>query len=90
MITNEQREELRHAALEFLSIRHPAAFNLRQIHRALNRELGFLVEAADIESALQFLRGLKFTDTTPDELGSTFYWRATSEGVRAYERGAFH
>lgn len=87
MLNPEQNEELRRAAREYLAIRHPAALPVRAIRRGLAHELDFQIEEPAITSALEFLKGLGHTASQFDELGSTVYWAATTEGVRAYERG---
>ena len=85
-LTNEQKEDLRHAAREALVLRHPAALSVRQLTKPVKKELPFLFEEADLTAALEVLRGLRHAEWTMDELGGTKYWRATSEGVLAQER----
>lgn len=85
-LTNEQKEELRHAVLEALVLRHPAALSPRQLHRAVKKELPFLFEEAEVVGACEILRGLTLAEFTVDELGGTKYWRATSQGVIHHER----
>lgn len=88
MITPDDKEDLRHMALEFLAVRSTGAFNLRQIRRGVEREAAFKFTDEELVGALQLLLGLKLVSQTPDTLGSTLYWQATSEGVLHYERGA--
>ena len=86
ILTNAQKEELRHATLEALAVRHPAALAPRQLFRAVKKDLPFLFEEDDLVAALETLRGVLFAEFTVDELGSTKYWRATSNGVFHFER----
>ncbi|MDE2101206.1 MAG: hypothetical protein KGL39_28430 [Patescibacteria group bacterium] len=88
-LTNEQKEELRHAALQAAAIRFPAALTARQITRAVKKELPFLFEEMDVEAALELLQGFRpaLIEFGQDEMGATKYWRATSEGVLKMERG---
>jgi len=88
MLTHEQKEDLRHAALQALAIRAPAALAPRQLLNAVKKEVDFPFELADLEAALMLLGG--FTPplalATADPLGSSRYWSATSAGVLQYER----
>ena len=85
-LKNEQKEDLRTAALTALVVRHPAALTPRQLFNAVKKELDFLFEESDLVAALEILRGLKFAEWIINEVGSTKYWRATSEGVLHQER----
>ena len=83
----EQKENLRHAVLEFLVLRHPSAFPPRALRRRLAEELDFLITEEDIAIACEFLIGMGHARLLPDALGSTNYFSATSSGVLAFERG---
>lgn len=85
-LTNEQKEDLRHAVLEALAVRHPAALSVPQLARAVKKVTPYLFEESDVTAALEILKGMLFADFTLDELGSTKYWRATSNGVIHFER----
>lgn len=85
-LTNEQKQDLRHVTMAALAIRAPAALSVRQLHRAVKKDLDFLFEENDVTAALEILKGFKLVESTPDEFGSTLYWRATSEGVLKHER----
>jgi len=89
MLTHEQKEELRHAALEALVIRAPAALSVRQLARAVKKEVPFLFEETDLTAALAILHGHlpPLVMSTNDELGSSQYWSATTPGVLFIERG---
>ena len=87
-LSPDQKEELRHAVLQALVIRAPAALTVRQVTRAAKKDLAFLFEESDAEGACELLRGLDpaLVDFRVDGLGSTKYWRATSAGVLHVER----
>lgn len=84
----EQKEELRQAVLQAAVIRAPAALTVRQLARAVKKELPFLFEESDIKAACEFLKGKSpaLFEVQLEELGSTEYWRATSAGVLHVER----
>jgi hypothetical protein len=85
-LDSQQREDLRHAVAETMALRYPAALSPRRISRAAAKELAFQFEEADVIAALELLKGLKLADSMTDGLGSTNYWRATSECVLKVER----
>ena len=85
-LDSHQLEDLRHAVAEAMALRHPAALSPRQIQRAAAKDLAFQFDEADVVAALELLKGLKLAEFTPDGLGSTNYWRATSECVLKVER----
>lgn len=87
-IQNRNNEELRHAALDVLALRHPVALDIAGIRRRIIQ--GRLVDHdftdADLLSALDTLSGLGYSEFVTDELGSTNYWKATAAGKLFYER----
>lgn len=85
--TATQKEDLRHAVLEFLTTRHPTASPARAIRRTVAREVDWDVEAPEIEAACEMLQGLGLACFVWGELGNTRFWKATSDGVLAVERG---
>jgi len=87
-LIDSEREELRHVVLETLAVRHPSALPVRSIARHVKTAMGFEVSPDDITAALVLLSGLapSLVIATPDELGSSTYWAATSQGVLYYER----
>ena len=87
-LTIEQKESLRHAALEALAVRAPAALGTRQLFRIIKKEVDFLFEETDLEAALAMLVGFtpSLAVVANDELGSSPYWSATTAGVLKYER----
>jgi hypothetical protein len=82
-----QKEDLRHAVLDVMVFRHPAALTLRAIRRHVAVEIGFTVAEEDVAAAAELLVGLGHLAVEPDPLGSTKYYRATPAGVLAQERG---
>ena len=85
-LDNQQKEDLRHAALAALAVRAPAALSTRQLARAVKRDLDFLFEETDVAAALALLEGLKLAESAVDNLGTTTYWRASAAGVLKHER----
>jgi hypothetical protein len=83
----QEKEELRHAVLECLAARHPAALNLDQIWKRAAKQLDFGFERLEVEPALAVLEDLKLVQVQQDSLGSTRYWSATAAGVLLIERG---
>lgn len=86
-MTPEQKENLRHAVLEVVALRHPAALPTRAIRRHVAVEVGFTVSEEDVAGAAEFHVGLGNFKVEPDPLGSTKYYTATPAGVLASERG---
>jgi hypothetical protein len=86
-LTAEQKEALRHAVIEALCIRHPAALTVRQLWKLAKQDLDFLFELPDVLAALELLHQLTWAKKIPDELGATVYFRATPEAVLKVERG---
>lgn len=80
----ERREDCRHEVLGFLADRQKLAFPASAIHRRLGRISDFTEE--EIEAAAVFLTSSELTTSTPDRLGATPYYQATSKGVLAHER----
>lgn len=87
-LTTDQKEELRHAALEALAIRAPAALSLRQLSRAVRKDVPFLFEEPDLFAALAVLSGFHppLVRAMNDELGASQYWSASTDGVLFIER----
>lgn len=84
----DEKELVRHAVLECLAARHPAALPLNGVMRRVRQELDFAVEGVEVASALVVLADKGFVRTQFDELGSTQWWCATAAGVLQVERGA--
>jgi hypothetical protein len=88
MITSEEKEMLRHAALEVLTVRHPAALAIDGVHRRVAYQLDFKAAIGDVESALEFWKSQGYASFNYDAAGSTKYWQATASGVLFIERRA--
>jgi hypothetical protein len=83
-----EKELLRHAALEVLAARHPAALTLKAIGNKVRLGVDFQFGDEDLTGALALLQGLGLAREFPDELGSTRYWSSTPAGVLQVERNA--
>lgn len=85
----EQKEQLRHAALEYLVAQHPLKRTVGAVRRWTAREVGCVVEDADVKGALALLEGMSpaLVASSKDDLGQTEFWQATSAGVLFVERG---
>jgi hypothetical protein len=81
-------ETVRYAVLNFLAPRQVAAFDARQIMNRLNAEgsTDVPLKLIEVESACAYLEGAKLIEGLSEKMGSTKYWKATSEGVNASER----
>ena len=78
-------EEVRNAVLDYLGARPSVSQTADTIFRRLKTEYPELT-LADINAALIFLENQKFVEFNFDKLGSTKYWKSTSEGVLYVER----
>lgn len=85
-MTSDDKTLLRHAAIEVLASRHPAALPLTGIRRRVEQAVDFEVSSEDLASALDFLLDLGQVKAEPDPLGSILYYRATAAGLLAVER----
>jgi hypothetical protein len=79
-------EALRHAALECLAVRHPAALPLAGIARRVRNTVDFGFTDADLSSALAVLVDAGLARSQVDPLGSSLWWNATAAGVLQNER----
>ena len=77
-------EELRRAVLAHLATRFPVAQSASTIAHRLARE--FVTTTPDVETACQFLADLHLLEIVTEPLGSTKYYKATSQGVLHHER----
>lgn len=87
-MTATEKEALRHAALENIVARRPAALPAPGIRRRLAVELDFHYTDEQLAAELEFLRDKGLIKFELDELGSTRWWSATAAGVLAVERQA--
>ena len=87
-LTPAEREELRMVMLAYLAQRNTAAFTSAQVAPILRRRraVDFLFTDQDIESAMTFLDGQKWTQVIPSSFGGSMPRKVTSEGVLEAER----
>lgn len=85
----ERKQELRHAAAQFLYERSLLAFAPGAVARLLYRRglVDFAVTEEDAREALEFLRGLGLVEGIQDKLGGGVSYKITAAGVLAHERG---
>lgn len=90
MSKSVNNEELRHAVLEVIALRFPTALPVKSIGRRVRDDamVDFAFTDEETAAALEFLKGEQLADFTEDSLGSSRAWRATSAGVKRYERGS--
>jgi hypothetical protein len=86
-IQQERREECRRLVLEHLASRQVLACHPQDIRRSLNACRVNDFTAEEVSAACVFLVGLKYAEQLTAEMGATLYYKATSAGVLAYERG---
>lgn len=86
-MTQEDREILRRTVLEVLARTAPVPRTATGLKRAVEVELPFGVSLQDMEAALEFHRGNSHATFEHDPHGATKWWRATSVGILAVERG---
>jgi len=90
-MNQQQTEQLRWAALEYLACRSTCAFSSDQVKRGLdangvNHMIGIPLDPASVSAALAFLAGDGLASPVQEPMGATRYYQATSAGVRAWER----
>ena len=85
-MTTQEKELLRHAALEALAARQGIALTVAGIARRVRTEVDFKFTDEELRAELDFLMSLGFVGFDFDELGSTSYWKVTAKGVLHYER----
>jgi Fe2+ or Zn2+ uptake regulation protein len=81
-----KKEECRHDCLAYLAARSTLSFPAEAVARGVRRD-GSDWGIAEVKEALEFLTGMDLVTATRDPLGSTYYYKATSAGVLAHERG---
>lgn len=87
-LTQQQREDLRHAALAFLADRPRLAFAPEAVARIVYRKglVDFDPPVEATEAALRMLTGLELTEEIVDPLGASLTYRVTAKGVLQHER----
>ena len=87
-MTTEDKEMLRHAALETLVACHPVPRPAHAIRRKVNASVPFHFTDEELLAALELLRGMGLVSYESDHLGTTQWWVATPAGVLRVERGS--
>jgi hypothetical protein len=85
-MTNDDKELLRHAVLEVLTTRHPAALPVGGIARRVRTQMDVDCTEEEVMGALELLKGMELVKSQYDELGGSTWWQATPAGVLAVER----
>ena len=80
-----RKEQCRHDCLTYLVERPRLAFPAPTVRRGVNRAGGDFTDA-EVAEGLELLTGLGYATATPDGLGSTNYYQATSAGILFHER----
>ncbi|MBU4459196.1 MAG: hypothetical protein KJ579_01405 [Verrucomicrobia bacterium] len=88
-MNNQQKDDLRHAALQFLYERSLLAFAPEAVARLTYRRgmVDFEPTLDDARAALELLRGLGLVEAIRDPLGSAVSYKITAAGTLAVERG---
>jgi hypothetical protein len=88
MLTLQQREHLRIAALGFLAARHPIAFAPDALRMHLRRRgfVDFDFSLEEIGSAMMYLQDLRYVHPEESGLGAGKAWLATAAGVLQAEK----
>lgn len=87
-LSASEREDLRIAMLGFLATCNACAFTAGQLAPILrrHRSVAFPITDADVESALIFLDGQKWTMLLQSDCGASMSHQITSAGVLEAER----
>jgi hypothetical protein len=85
MDPRKRNETARHAVLGYLADRQGLSLSLAAIHAGVAHD-GHDFESAEIKTAIDFLEGLEFIDSTHDALGSTKRHKITPAGILHRER----
>lgn len=88
-MTNEEKQQLREAVIEYLAKRPAAKFTVSTITRMVSKRglIDFDVTEQDVAEALAVLEGYAFVSADYPKFGSVKQYQATSEGVMFHERG---
>lgn len=87
-LDQQQREDVRHAALKFLADRPRLAFAPASVAHMIYRKglIDFMPDVAAVEAALRLLQGMELVDELVDQLGASLTYRVTAKGVLHHER----
>ena len=87
MLSLEDKELLRHAALEMLAAREGTAHLLPAIRRRVAASVDFRFTDADLAAALNYQLEGHYLRFTYDPDGASKWWQATRSGIDRLERG---
>ena len=87
MLSLEDKELLRHAALEMLAAREGTAHLLPAIRRRVAASVDFRFTDDDLTSALYYQVQGGYLMFTFDPDGASKWWQATRSGIDRLERG---
>lgn len=87
-LTAEEAEMLRLQVLDYLAGRHPLEWSQKQIGQGLRMRglVDFDFGTDDLKSALQVLVDKRLVAGDTEGLGSTVFYKATADGLIAWER----
>lgn len=88
MITPSQKQELRHAVLDFLAPRSRQAYTVQSMRRLIknNQLVDFEFADDDLADACELLCDIGFLKKFPDKLGSDVYYQISAHGIIEQER----
>lgn len=89
MLTNDQKQFLRHKTLEFFALRPTAAFSVSSAASIMRyRQFSdFPFTDGDLAEIVLFLHKSGLLDVRADEFGAAMYYQITPEGTLKHERG---
>lgn len=87
-MNQQDRELLRTRVVGYLATRQGLEFESGSICRSIKsrQQVDFEITPEDVVQALTFAEGFKWVERSSSEVGSTVYWRSTSQGVLEAER----
>lgn len=89
MLTSEQKQFLRHRALEFFALRPTAAFSVSAAASIMRHRqfTDFPFAEADLAEVVMFLHKSGLLDVRADDFGAAMYYQITPAGTLKHERG---
>lgn len=90
-MTAQQTDELRHAIVEFLALRHPNAYQAESIKRMLvNRQiLDFTPTDSEVVSSLALLVEKGIVNRILESIDIVPAWQISGDGLLHYQRARF-
>ena len=85
MDEQQKKELLRLQTLAYLVGTHPLSFSLDDLMTLVGDKLGATKD--ELKSAVDLLEGDGLIESARNPLGATIIYKATSDGVRFFERG---